>query len=125
MSSFRQFELRWIRDSLGTLTVVQDALPFVIRRIFWITDADGKTRGGHRHHVTRQALVAVAGSIDIYLDDGRQQVTVRLSDPTRCLIVEPDDWHTMRFGSGAVLLVMASHLYDRADYIDEPYRTGP
>lgn len=125
MSDFRQFELRWIRDSHGTLTVVEDTLPFAIRRIFWITNADGMTRGGHRHHVTRQALVAVAGLIDVYLDDGRQQATVRLTEPNRCLIVEPDDWHTMRFRGGAVLLVMASNLYDRGDYIDEPYRSGP
>jgi hypothetical protein len=101
---------------------VEDTLPFPIRRVFWITNADGMTRGGHRHHVTRQALIAVAGSIDVYLNDGRHEATVRLAEPSRCLIVEPEDWHTMYFTNAAVLLVMASGPYDRRDYINEPYR---
>jgi hypothetical protein len=44
-----------------------------------------------------------------------------LQTPGQCLLVEPEDWHTMTFGKEAVLLVMASHLFDKNDYIDEGY----
>jgi dTDP-4-dehydrorhamnose 3,5-epimerase-like enzyme len=124
MSDFQVLALHAVNDVRGTLTILQDSLPFEVLRTFWINGADGQTRGGHRHHVTRQALVAVSGSVSVYMDDGRHQATVNLGAPSQCLIVEPEDWHTMLFGPGAVLLVFASHDYDPADYIPEPYLYG-
>jgi mannose-6-phosphate isomerase-like protein (cupin superfamily) len=100
---------------------MQQAIPFEIRRVFWITGADGQTRGGHRHHKTRQALVAMAGRVVVYMDDGKRQRDVVLERCNQCLLVEPDDWHTMTFAPGAMLLVFASQLYDVKDYIDEKY----
>ena len=108
-------------DPRGSLTVLENALPFAVARTYWIYGADGQTRGGHRHHVTRQALVAVAGSVSIFMDDGVEQSTVILDKPSLCLLVEPKDWHTMTFGPGSVLLVISSHHYDRSDYIDQRY----
>lgn len=101
--------------------MLQDALPFEIRRTFWITGADGHTRGGHRHHITRQALVALGGKVTVFMDDGEHHREVVLDRPDLCLVIEPDDWHTMTFEPGSVLLVLASQPYDRADYIDERY----
>lgn len=114
-------QLQSVRDARGTLTVLQDVLPFEMRRIFWISGADGQTRGAHRHRATRMAMIAVAGTVRVCIDDGTQVRTVMLDDPARCLLVEPEDWHTMHFERGAVLLVVASHPYDPADYIHEPY----
>lgn len=121
MSAFTVLSLRSVADERGRLTVLQDVLPFEIRRTFWITGADGRTRGGHRHHVTRQALVALAGAVTIFMDDSKHRRNIVLDNPNHCLLVETDDWHTMSFGPGSVLLVMASHPYDVADYIDERY----
>jgi dTDP-4-dehydrorhamnose 3,5-epimerase-like enzyme len=121
MSEFRIIELPAFKDPRGHLTVMQRALPFDIQRVFWITGADGHTRGGHRHHTTRQALVALAGSVVVLMDDGTRRRDVVLDAPNHCLIVEPDDWHTMTFSPGAVLLVLASQLYDVKEYIDQPY----
>lgn len=103
------------------LTVLDGALPFEIRRTFWIYGSDGQVRGGHRHHQTRQALLAINGVVTIFMNDGRASETIELDSPSRCLLVEPKDWHTMTFGPGSVLLVLASHPYNRADYIDAPY----
>lgn len=124
MSSFDILALRAVGDERGTLTVLQDVLPFEVRRMFWITGADGQTRGGHRHHVTRQALVALAGRVEVYMNNGHKESCIVLDTPSQCLLVEPDDWHTMTFGPGAVLLVLASHAYNPADYIDQPYPNG-
>ena len=121
MSDFRVIDLPAFADARGQLVVMQQAIPFEPKRIFWITGADGHTRGGHRHHVTRQALIAVAGSVDILMHDGRRRETIALDRANRCLIVEPDDWHTMSFGPGSILLVFASAPYDVKDYIDEDY----
>ena len=105
----------------GSLTVLEKALPFEVVRSYWIYGADGQTRGGHRHAFTRQALVALSGEVDMYMNDGVTEETVVLNHPRQCLLVEPKDWHTMTFGEGAVLLVMSSHTYDRSEYIDTPY----
>jgi len=121
LSDFRVTELPTFRDDRGLLTVMQEALPFEVRRVFWITGADNIVRGGHRHHKTRQALVAVAGNVVVSLNDGKRRQDVLLDRQSRCLIVEPEDWHTMAFDSGSILLVFASHLYDVDDYIDAEY----
>jgi hypothetical protein len=121
MSEFRVLKLREASDSRGRLAVIQDELPFAIQRVFWIVDANEQLRGGHRHHVTRQALIAISGSVDVYMNDGRHERTIKLESISECLIVESDDWHTMFFHPGAVLLVLASEKYDKKDYIDTPY----
>lgn len=101
--------------------MLDGALPFAVVRTYWIYSADGQTRGGHRHKATRQALIAINGTVSLYMNDGVTVDTVVLSHPGQCLLVEPKDWHTMTFGLGSVLLVMSSHPYDRSEYIDTPY----
>jgi hypothetical protein len=126
MAHFTLIELPTFADQRGSLTVMEGALPFAPVRTYWISGADGQLRGGHRHRQTRQALVAVAGVVTIYMNDGIFEEHIALDKPSKCLLVEPKDWHTMHFGPGSVLLVMSSHTYNRADYIDEPYdRTSP
>jgi len=121
MSHFPLLHLPTFADPRGSLTVLEGSLPFVVVRSYWIYGADGQTRGGHRHTYTRQALVCVAGSVSMYMNDGVVADRLELNHPSQCLIVEPKAWHTMTFGSGAVLLVMSSHPYDRSEYIDTPY----
>jgi dTDP-4-dehydrorhamnose 3,5-epimerase-like enzyme len=121
MSYFTIIELPTFLDARGGLTVLDGALPFEIKRTYWIYGADGQVRGGHRHVKTRQALIAVTGAVSMYMNDGRRSETVVLDAPSHCLLVEPKDWHTMTFGPGSVLLVLSSEPYDRADYIDDKY----
>ena len=121
MSHFTMLHLPTFADERGSLSVIEGSLPFHVVRTYWIYGADGQTRGGHRHTYTRQALVAVSGTVTIYVNDGITQETLELKYPSQCLLVEPKDWHTMSFGSASVLLVMSSHPYDRSEYIDTPY----
>lgn len=113
------------KDSRGGLTVLEQALPFQTLRTYWIYDADGQTRGGHRHQHTRQALIALSGVVTVYMNDGVTEENIELKNPNECLLVEPKDWHTMTFGQNSVLLVMSSHPYDRSEYIDTPYESPP
>lgn len=108
-------------DGRGSLTVIEKALPFEIKRTYFIYDAVG-IRGGHRHIKTIQALICINGSCEIYTNNGKEEKNILLNNPCHCLILEPEEWHTMNnFSDGAVLLVFSSEYYDRADYIDEPY----
>lgn len=121
MTHFTVLNLPTFTDPRGSLTVLEGALPFTVVRSYWIYGADGQTRGGHRHRHTRQALVALNGTVTIYMNDGVANDNLVLNQPGQCLLVEPKDWHTMTFGPNSVLLVMSSHTYDRSEYIDEPY----
>ncbi len=111
-------------DERGLLTIVQDELPFEVKRTYYIQQVpSGKiVRGGHRHKTATQALICIAGSCEIYNHDGTKEEMFQLNNPGTCLIVEPKDWHTMqKFSRDAILLVFASTKYDVNDYIDEPY----
>lgn len=114
-------DLPTFADGRGQLTVLEGDLPFPVQRTYWIYGADGQIRGGHRHIVTRQALVCLAGEVTVHMNNGEISKNVLLAHPSQCLLVEPEDWHTMSFTSSAVLLVFASHGYNRADYIETPY----
>ena len=115
-------EMPTFEDERGFLTVMENLLPFKIERIYWIYGADEHSRGGHRHKITNQAFVAVAGIVDIKINDGKKENIYILDDPSKCIIVEPEDWHTMIFKNNAVLLVFASHGYDKKDNIKSPLK---
>ena len=108
-------------DERGVLTVVEKLLPFEIKRFYYIYDVKGE-RGGHRHKKTTQALISLGGSCEIYVNNGEYEETFLLDSPSKCLILEPKDWHTMdKFETNTTLLVFASEYYDVDDYIDERY----
>lgn len=109
------------KDTRGELTVIENILPFDVKRIYYIYNSR-ETRGGHRHKITRQALICVSGSCDIYINDGKNEKTTNLSKPNQCLILEPEDWHTMsNMSLETVILVLASEHYDKDDYVHETY----
>lgn len=107
----------------GNLTVVQSGqgIPFAIARIFYIYGATPDCeRGAHAHFDTQQAFVAIRGSFSMELTDGEQTRSFALDRPDRVLYVPPMIWARLHdFSSDAVCLVLASSLYDPADYIRE------
>ena len=114
-------DLTTVSDSRGVLHVVDKVLPFDIRRIFYLHKVTNQ-RGGHRHHNAIQALISISGSCEVFVNDGVNKTTFLLDSPSKCLLLEPKDWHTMdNFTDGAVLLVISSEHYNVEDYIDEPY----
>lgn len=98
--------------------MTEDDAPFPIARVYFIygTSPD-VTRGHHAHRACGRVLRCVTGECTVELDDGARQWSVTLSDPEATLLAEPMQWLVMRFGPGAVLVVLASHPYDEADYI--------
>jgi dTDP-4-dehydrorhamnose 3,5-epimerase-like enzyme len=118
----RLIDLKTFTDERGNLTVVEKVLPFDIKRVFYIYGVDDSRRGGHRHHKTIQAAVCIQGSCRIYNDNNIEEQVFDLNQPSKCLILDPEDWHTMYdFSADAILMVFASELYDEKDYIFDSY----
>ncbi len=116
-------ELEKIVDPRGNLTVAQGDIdvPFDIKRVYWVYDVPaGEYRGGHAHRQCREVLVALSGSFHVTLDDGTQRETYLLNHPYQGLLIDTGIWRTLDdFSSGAVCLVLASELFEEADYIRE------
>lgn len=121
----QMMELPKISDPRGNLTFVESQrhIPFGIQRVYYLYDVpQGSERGGHAHRALHQLLIAVTGSFDVHLDDGREKKTVHLNRSFQGLYVCPMIWREIdNFSSGAVCMVLASAYYDEADY----YRNYP
>jgi dTDP-4-dehydrorhamnose 3,5-epimerase-like enzyme len=115
-------DLKTFTDKRGNLTVVEKILPFEIKRVFYIYGVDDSKRGGHRHHKTIQAAICIKGSCKIYNNNSKKEDVFELNSPNKCLILQPEDWHTMYdFSEDAILMVFASEFFEASDYIFEPY----
>ena len=115
-------DLKTFTDSRGNLTVIEKVIPFQIKRLFYIYNVNDSARGGHRHHKTVQAAICLRGSCIIHNNDGIKEETFALDSPSKCLIIEPKDWHVMdRFTPDAILMVLASEYFDENDYIFAKY----
>jgi hypothetical protein len=105
----------------GNISVVENdrTIPFEVKRIYYLYDVPGgESRGGHAHKELSQLIVAVSGSFTVTLDDGKVKRTFLLNRPYQGLYVVSGIWRTLDdFSSGAVCLVLASHIYDVNDYI--------
>lgn len=107
-------------DPFGNYAIIEgDTIPFDIKRVYYLYDIpSGAERGGHSHINQREFLVAVAGSFDVILKNGREAITVTLNKPDKGLLINTNIWRELNnFSSGAVCLVMASDVFEEADYI--------
>ena len=114
-------ELPLVHDLRGNLTAgeVPGDVPFTPRRYFLVHDVPtSETRGSHAHRECAQFLICVTGACAVVVDDGEHRLEVALDRPNRGLYVPPMVWATQyKYTRAAVLLVLASHPYDPADYI--------
>lgn len=118
----KELSLKTFTDERGNLTIIEKIIPFEFKRIFYIYGVDDSERGGHRHKETIQAAVCLKGSCIINNNNGNVREKYLLDSPDKCLLIEPEDYHTMTdFTEDAILMVLASTTYDYADYIFEDY----
>ena len=108
-------------DERGTLIALEQwkNIPFEVRRVYYMYETGaGVVRGHHAHKHLKQVLICVHGSCKIRLDDGLEKKIVPLDDPSTGLYLESNIWREMfDFSEDAVLMVLASELYDESDYI--------
>ncbi len=121
MSLVNWIDFQVLGDERGSLVALEKDrnVPFDIRRVYYIYKTEqGVSRGYHAHRNLRQVAMCVAGSCRMVLDNGKAREEVVLDCPTRGLLIESMMWREMHdFSDDCVLLVLASELYDEADYI--------
>ena len=114
-----------ITNRAGNITPITpfENIPFEIKRVYYLYDVPGgESRGGHAHKALHQLLIAASGSFDVVLDDGKNRKRVTLNRPYLALHIVPGIWRELdNFSSGSICMVLASHNYDKADYIRDIY----
>jgi len=110
-----------ITDPRGNLSFIEGGqhIPFDIKRVYYLYDVPGGSdRGSHAHKNLHQFIVAMSGSFDVVLDDGKEKKRFHLNRSYNGLYVCPMMWRDLdNFSSGAVCMVLASAHYDENDYI--------
>ncbi|HBG57392.1 MAG TPA: hypothetical protein DDX07_05185 [Porphyromonadaceae bacterium] len=108
-------------DRRGNLSVIEGVnhIPFKIARTYWIYDVPGgEVRGGHAYRQNQEFIVALSGSFDVILDDGKERKTYSLNRSYYGLYVPRGMWRQMQnFSTNALALVLASIKFNPEDYI--------
>jgi len=114
-------DLPKILDRRGNLSVIEEYknIPFKIERTYWIYDVPGgEIRGGHAYKENQEFIVALSGSFDVILDDGKERKTFSLNRSYYGLYVPKGLWRQMEnFSTNSLALIVASTPYDAEDYI--------
>lgn len=110
-----------IQDRSGNITVLESGLNifFSIERVFYLYDIpSGESRGAHAHKKCHQFIIALSGSFEVELDDGKDIKTIFMNRPDQGLYIPPSIWASERnFSAGSICLVLTSDKYDELDYI--------
>ena len=121
MQEVRIIQLPKNGDRRGNLSVIEEMnqIPFRIERAFWIYDVPGgETRGGHAYRQSEELIVALSGSFDVVVDDGRERKTYSLNRSYYGLYIPRLIWREMEnFSTNSLALILSSTPYQEADYI--------
>lgn len=120
-NSIQIIQLPKFLDKRGNLSVIEECknIPFKIERTYWIYDVPGgEARGGHAYKENEEFIVALSGSFDVILDNGKERKTYSLNRSYYGLYVPKGIWREMKnFSTNSLALILASTLYDDRDYI--------
>ena len=109
-------------DGRGNLSVVEkDFLPYAIKRVYYLYDVPSDSfRGGHAHIEQQEFLIALSGSFDVTIDNGKDKKKITLNKPNKGLLIPTGIWRELEnFSSGAICLVLSSGEFMEEDYIRE------
>ena len=111
-----------VEDYRGNLAIIEkDVVPFEIKRVYYLYDVPSSAkRGGHAHKEQMELLIALSGSFDVILKNGKATQTVTLNKPDKGLLIKTNVWRELEnFSSGSVCLVVVSDVFQEDDYIRE------
>lgn len=114
-------DLPKIKDDRGNLSVIEGdrQIPFEINRVYWIYDVPGgESRGSHALKDTEEFIVALSGSFDVILHDGKKEKRFSLNRSFYGLFVPKLTWRRLEnFSTNSLALVIASKEFDEKEYI--------
>ena len=104
-------------ESDGRLLVIEgntSSIPFDIKRIFWVRDVlPGASRGDHATKKTKLILIPVSGHCDVIVNDGDNEYSFHMDDPTKGLYIEEMIWRSMRnFSDDCVMMAVCDRKYE-------------
>ena len=106
-------DLPKVADPRGNLTFLEGGkhIPFEIKRVFYLYDVPGGAeRGGHALKTCEQFLIAMSGSFDVIVYDGKENKRIHMNRSYNGLYLPPMVWREMdNFSSGAVCLAARSY----------------
>jgi len=112
-----------IEDLRGNLSIIEEEkqVPFKIERAYWIYDVPGgQVRGGHAFREQQELIVALSGSFDVVVNDGKSEQTFPLNRSYYGLYLPSGLWRQMQnFSTNSLALVLSSTHYDADDYIQD------
>ena len=121
MSSVKIIQLPKFLDARGNLSFIEQEnhIPFKIERTYWIYDVPGgEKRGGHAYKENEELIVALSGSFDVIVDDGKEKKTFSLNRSYYGLYVPKGTWREMQnFSTNSLALILSSTKYYENDYI--------
>lgn len=121
MERVRLIDFPIVHEPRGNLSFIEGGrhVPFDIKRVYYLYDVPGgAVRGGHAHRTINQVIIALSGSFDVVLDDGKETRKVSLNRSYFGLFLPNMIWRELEnFSSGAVCMVLASAYYDEGEYI--------
>lgn len=121
MNTFQIINLPKFLDDRGNLSFVEQFkhIPFKIERTYWIYDVPGgESRGGHAYKENQELIIALSGSFDVVLDNGRIKETYSLNRSYYGLFVPKGVWREMsNFSTNSLALILSSTSFDEQDYI--------
>lgn len=114
-------QLSKIEDPRGNLSFLEENkhIPFAMARVFWIYDVPGgEVRGEHAYKNSQEFIVALSGSFDVVLHDGKKEHRFHLNRSYYGLLVPKMIWRRMEnFSTNSLAMVVTDTVYDEADYI--------
>ncbi len=120
MNNAKIIYLPKIIDERGNLSFIEENhhIPFRIKRCYWIYDVPGgEIRGGHAYKENQEFIIALSGSFDVIIDDGKERKTFALNRSYHGLYIPKGIWRQMEnFSTNSLALVLASIPYDPSDY---------
>lgn len=121
LSNVRLINLPKFEDPRGNLTFIEEEkhIPFKIERAYWIYDVPGgQMRGGHAFKEQKELIVALSGSFDVVVDDGKQKQIFSLNRSYYGLYIPEGLWrHMENFSTNSLALVLSSTIFKKEDYI--------
>jgi hypothetical protein len=119
----RIIDLPKIEDQRGSLSFYESLnhIPFEIKRSYWIYDVPGgEKRGGHAFKTQHEFIIALSGSFDVKLNDGKSETIYSLNRSYYGLYVPNMIWREMsNFSTNSLALIVSSSNFRDADYIRE------
>ncbi len=123
LDKVKLIELPKVVDFRGNLSIIEELnqIPFEIKRVYWIYDVPGgEKRYGHAFKEQHEFIVALSGSFDIILNDGKEERVYTLNRSYNGVYVPNGIWRRMEnFSTNSVALILSSTHYSSNDYIED------